>query len=169
MHLYNTITFHLIIIGECCKRKICITRILLFHLLMKHTGSSFPYKMQRERELVKAFKQELAQCKHISMNKVFERVVKHPCSRFWVSEERAAIAVSAMLRGCDVVFANGMKRQMYRELFRRYNEMRAQNKGLPLSRIIFRIVNSPAPHFYLSASQAKIIINAARKRHVVKW
>lgn len=134
-------------------------------ILMKHLGSSFPYKYQRELELMKAFRQELSEAKHINMDEIFKRVVKRPCSRFWVTEERAAIAVSAMLRGGgDAVFANNLKRQMYKEIFRKYQEMRITHKGMPMAKIIFIIVNSPAPHFYLSPSQAKIIINSHRSK-----
>lgn len=131
---------------------------------MKHLGSYFPYKKQREVELIRAFRQEIADSKHINMDEIFKRVVLRPCSRFWVSEERAAIAVSSMFRGCDAGITNKLKRNMYSELFRRYKELRLKNKGVPMSRIIYVIVNSPAPQFYLSPSQAKMIINAARKK-----
>lgn len=129
---------------------------------MKHIGSSFPYKKERECELLCAFKRELANSKHIVMNSILQRVVNSPCSKFWVTEERAAIVISNMLCG-KAIFATDSKREMFTELLKRYKEERKKRKTEPISRIVFDIVNSPAPKFYLSISQAKIIINAARK------
>lgn len=132
---------------------------------MKHKGASFPYKKQRELELMNAFKQVLSESKHIRMDDIFGRVVNRPCSRFWVSEERATIAVSTMLRGCGGIVTNKLKRKMYNEIFCRYKKLRLENPRVPMSHIIYSIVNSPAPQFYLSPSQAKIVINKARAKH----
>ena len=131
---------------------------------MKHLGSSFPYKKERERELLKVFKRELANSKHIVMKSILQRVVNNPCSKFWVTEERATIVISNMLCG-KAIFAKQSKKEMFEEILRRYKIERTKRKTEPMSRIIFDIVNSPAPKFYLSVSQAKIIINAARKSH----
>ena len=129
---------------------------------MKHIGSVFAFQKEREKELYAAFRKEIANCKHINMKQIFSNVVKYPCSRFWVSEERAAIVISKFIRGRPIL-ATASKKAMYCEIYKRYKELKERNKNIPMSRLVYQVVNSPAPHFYLSPSQAKIIINKLRR------
>ena len=130
---------------------------------MKHLGSIFVYQREREKELYAAFKKEIACCKHINMKEIFSNVVKYPCSRFWVSEERAAIVISEIVRGRPIL-ATASKKEMYREIYKRYKKLKEKNRNVPMSRLIYQVINSPSPQFYLSPSQAKIIINKLRKK-----
>lgn len=130
---------------------------------MKHIGSTSYYKQQREHELMTTFRQLLHECRHVNMEKLFKQVVLKPCSRFWVSEERATIVVCRMMRGLPVI-ATHCKREMYDEIFTRCNALKSQSPALSMSQIVCRVVSAPAPKFYLSASQAKAIINSIRRK-----
>ncbi len=129
---------------------------------MKHIGSIFPYAAERERELLHAFRVVMATTKHIIMNQVFSEVVSMPCSRFWVSEERAITVIRTMMAG-RYICTTGEKRDMYDEIFARVKELRISHHEAPLQLLVSIVVNSPAPRFYLSASQAKSIINRVRR------
>lgn len=129
---------------------------------MRKHKAKFPYSAERDKELLRAFRSELSECRHILMDDIYKRIVKRPCSRFWVTEERAAIAVSLMLHG-ERVCSSGAKLSMFREIFRRYLIERARQPGRSMASIVERIVNSPAPEFYISPSRAKSILLRARK------
>jgi hypothetical protein len=131
---------------------------------MKHIGSTSYYKQQRERELMTAFRQLLHECSHVNMEKLFKQVVMNPCSRFWVSEERATIVIGRMMRGLPVIVTH-CKREMYNEIFTRCKALKSQSPSLSMSQIVCRVVSAPAPKFYLSASQAKAIINNLRRKN----
>ena len=130
-------------------------------LSMKHVGSVFPYKEWRGRELLRAFYEELHQCKFIRMDEIFERVAKHACSRFWVSEERAAIVIAELLRGGEFTYS-GAKGRMYREIYERCLVMRETCPTLGLGEIVSKVVNSNAPEFYMSPAQVKFVVNKMR-------
>ena len=61
------------------------------------------------------------------------------------------------------ICTTGEKRDMYDEIFARVKELRISHPEAPLQLLVFIVVNSPAPRFYLSASQAKSIINRVRR------
>lgn len=128
---------------------------------MKHFGSCFPYKRQREKELMTVFRSVLASSARVNMMNVFREVVSRPCSRYWVTEERAAIVISSIMRGTYTPLGRD-KHDMYMSLYRRFLETRSQCPNLPYQELIFLSVNSPAPRFFLSPSLAKTIINGVR-------
>lgn len=128
---------------------------------MKHFGSCFPYKRQREKELMTVFRSVLASSARVNMMNVFREVVSRPCSRYWVTEERAAIVISSIMRGTYAPLGKD-KHDMYMSLYRRFLETRSQRPNLPYQELIFLSVNSPAPRFFLSPSLAKTIINGVR-------
>ena len=66
---------------------------------MKHPGSCSEFSAQRNAELLRAYRNVLSKKSYFNVNSDFNMVVNEPCSRFWISEERAMIVVSAMLRG----------------------------------------------------------------------
>ena len=128
---------------------------------MKHLGSYFPYKAEREKELMTAFRSILASVHRVNMMNVFREVVSRPCSRYWVTEERVAVFVSSIRRGTHMPLGRD-KHDMYMSLYRRFLETRSQCPNLPYQELIFLSVNSPAPRFFLSPSLAKTIINGVR-------
>lgn len=134
---------------------------------MKKKGAKFPYEIQRERELVQAYRKELAECKHIQMDEIYRKVAKCPCSRFWVTEERATIAVSNLLNGRGVCSSDS-KGEMYKEIFRRYLLLKGFHPNRTIAWIVRHIVNSEAPEFYLSPSRVKSILNRAKRRRFSK-
>lgn len=131
---------------------------------MKHRGSLMEYSQERSDDLMRAYDEYISACEYIRMPDVYAYIVNMPSSRFWVSGIRAALVVSAMMRGEPVL--DGMwptKREMYEEIFRRVAEMSKANPQLNISELCARVVCQPAPKFYLTPGSAKVMVCKARK------
>lgn len=130
---------------------------------MRKKNAIFPYAEQRNAELFCAFKRIAEGAKNIFIPDILKAVVAQPCSRFWVSEERATIVVSAMLRGVSLPMGEE-KGKMYKEILRRVLEMRERDRGSgrSLYYTVSSVVNSPSPSFYMSPGNASRLINKMR-------
>lgn len=106
---------------------------------------------QRNCDLLRAYRMQLAKAKYISMPEIFERVANTPASRFWVSEERAAVEMARMLAGKPFSRMRPNKREMFREIFRRFLKLREQFPEKSVYELASIVVNQPAPKFYLTA------------------
>lgn len=127
---------------------------------MRKTGSNFEFKKERDNAVVETFRRLAAQCTHIRMPQLMERLVMEPCARFWVSEERATIVVAAMMRGEEATTGMGSsKRRMFAEIFKRVKALRAENLTCPLVRLVRMVIDSPAPEFYLTPRSAQNILS----------
>lgn len=129
---------------------------------MKHKGSVAEFGRQRNRELLSNFKSVIGSQVSIDLDAAFREVVSMPASRFWVSEPRASIVVNDMMRGVSISGMNPEKRDMFREIFRRVELIRRDEK-VSVSEAVFRVVNSEAPRFYLTPGTARVIIYRLRK------
>lgn len=122
---------------------------------MKHHGSILEFHAQRNNELMKAFRETLEKMNFINLQEAAVAVVNTPCSRFWVSEERATAVIKEMLKGRPIVFAmRPPKREMFEEIYRRVMVIRDTKPDVPLYDIVFEVVNSPAPKFYMDPACA---------------
>lgn len=84
------------------------------------------------------------------MPNIFELVADSPASRFWVSEERATIVISAMAAGKPLPRMRHNKREMFDEIYRRFLIERKANPNKSTYELVAKIVNQPAPKFYLT-------------------
>lgn len=131
---------------------------------MKYHGCILEFTHQRNDELMRAFRKAIATRNFIDISEISQAVVNTPCSRFWVSEERAMVVVSALLKGRPVL--NTMrptKREMFQEIFSRVLELRKRHPDMPLFDVIMDVVNSPAPKFYMRPRCAMEIIYKIKK------
>lgn len=130
---------------------------------MKYPGSILDFTHQRNDELLRAFREQLALADYVVMPEIFEKVANSPTRRFWVSEERAAIVISAMLSGKPLPRMLPTKREMFEEIFRRFIKCRKAHPGISLADAIAIVVHSPAPKFYLTPRTAGEIIYRIKK------
>lgn len=119
--------------------------------MAKNFGSVMGFTHQRNCDLLRAYRMQLAKAKYISMPEIFERVANTPASRFWVSEERAAVEMARMLAGKPFSRMRPNKREMFREIFRRFLKLREQFPEKSVYELASIVVNQPAPKFYLTA------------------
>lgn len=134
---------------------------------MKYFGSAMEFVRQRDRALLDAFNRILSSGDKPSVNEACLRVAQSPSPRFWVSPERATIVVGAMLAGRPMPRMRQSKRDMFNEIFSRFNAMRAAAPGISIYDAVSVIINQPAPSFYLSArTVALFVYRAIRNRNV---
>lgn len=130
---------------------------------MKPHGSHYEYEEQRNDNLMEVYHEIIVKANHVRMPDVYEKVANSPSRRFWVSEERAAIVVSAMMRGDSLDRMRPLKREMYNEIYRRAMELRDKHPNMPISQLVAQVVEQPAPKFYLTPGSAKVLICKIRK------
>lgn len=136
---------------------------------MKHKGRGVDFTHQRNDELMKAFRRALAKCSFIDLHEVCEVTANTPCSRFWVSEERATIVVSAIIKGKPILETmKPNKREMFSEIHRRTLELRQYRPNDSLFNVVWDVVNSPAPKFYLTTDSVLQTIWKIKKGHYSK-
>lgn len=117
---------------------------------MKYYGSILDFTQERNQELMWVYQEELSKAGYIVMPKIFEQVANSPCSRFWVSEERAAIVISTLLAGKVIPNMRKNKREMFDEIFRRFLIVREQYPEKSIYALAIMVVNQPAPKFYMT-------------------
>lgn len=118
--------------------------------MAKHFGSIMDFTRERNDDLMRAYREQLALANYIIMPEIFEKVAESPAKRFWVSEERAAVEVSRMLVGKPFSRMRQNKREMFEEIFRRYIALRDLHPDKSLFVLVPDIVRQPAPKFYLT-------------------
>ena len=131
---------------------------------MKHKGNKCDFTKERNSELLQAYRKLIAEKSFIESDKVFKEVINMPASRFWVSEERAAIVLSLMMNGDKLKNMLPSKREMFFEIFRRAKELRKKNPQYTFKELAQMIVVQPAPKFYLTSDSAMVIITCEKKR-----
>lgn len=127
------------------------------------------YSQERSDDLMRAYDEYLASCDYIRMPDVYRSIVNMPSRRFWVSDIRAALVVSAMIRGearLDKMCLS--KREMYEEIYRRVAAMREKHPEKTTSELCAMVVMQPAPKFYLTPGSAKIMVCKARKEWITR-
>ena len=131
---------------------------------MKYRGCILEFTHQRNDELMRAFREALDKRPFIDISEVSEVIVNMPCSRFWVSEERAMVVVSAIIKGKPVLDTmRPTKREMFQEIYNRVCLLRQQQPDAPLFDLVMDVVNSPAPKFYMRPRCAMEIIYKIKK------
>lgn len=117
---------------------------------MKYFGSSVEFTRQRNADLMRVFRQKLAEADVIRMPEIFRQVAESPSSRFWVSEERAAIVIASIQAGRKLPTMTLNKREMFDEIYRRYSLLRALYPQRSIIDLASEIVHQPAPKFYFT-------------------
>lgn len=133
---------------------------------MKYHGSIIPYAHQRNSYLMKIYRQECSERNHILVTdeEFLNSIINHPCPRFWVSEERALVVISNLLDGVPVLDTmHPSKREMFQEIYKRVVALRKEHPDKRLYDIVFDVVNSPAPKFYLQPRSALQYIYKIKK------
>lgn len=122
------------------------------------------YSRERLDDLMRAHDEYISSCRYIRMPDVYGSIVNMPSRRFWVSDVRAALVVSAMMRKeVDLDSMWPLKKEMYEEIFSRVMRLREEHPGLSTSELCARVVVQPAPKFYLTPGSAKMMVCKARK------
>lgn len=130
---------------------------------MKPHGSNSEFKQQRNDDLMRAYHELIKSAQYILMPEIYHKVVNMPTRRFWISEGRAAIVISAMMKGDTLENMGPLKREMYNEIYSRVIKLREKKPDLPIIQLVEMVVEQPAPKFYLTPGSAKVLICKIRK------
>ena len=112
---------------------------------------------------MRAYHELIKSAQHILMPEIYRKVVNMPSRRFWISEGRAAIVISAMMKGDTLENMGPLKREMYNEIYSRVIKLREKKPHLPIIQLVEMVVEQPAPKFYLTPGSAKVLICKIRK------
>ncbi len=145
--------------------------------MKKKQGSIFEYETLRNRDLIRAYDKQIAlhfaERKPIILTEIFSLIADMPSTRFWVSEERAAIIVAGIMKGDTLEGMGKMKREMFMEIYKRTMDIRRANPKLSLYHAVAKACNQPAPKFYLTPNSVKVIIYKIKRgwyeRRKKKW
>ncbi|MBQ1227467.1 MAG: hypothetical protein IIX79_05205 [Alistipes sp.] len=130
---------------------------------MRNSGSTFEYAKERNEDIMRAYVAQIQSSDVIKLPVVLDRVVNTPTKRFWVSPERAAIVVSRIIKGDSLIEMRPPRREMFFEIYRRVKLLRKEDPSASLYSLVFRVVQEPAPKFYLTPGSAKVIIHRVKK------
>jgi len=131
---------------------------------MKHKGSICDYVEERNRDLLRAFHEVIASGAHPSVPDIYRATANSPASRFWVSEERAAVVLTLMFNKRKLPKMIKSKREMFNEIYRRAVKLKAKNPDMTMLELATNVVHQPAPKFYLTGGSTKVIITYAKKK-----
>lgn len=134
---------------------------------MKHKGALAEYSKERLDDLMRVYDEYLTSCGYIRMPEVYNTIVNMPSTRFWVSDKRAEVVISAIMRGENVLQGMwSLKREMYEEIYLRVIALRKKNPHLSTAKLCAIVVCEPAPKFYLTPETAKAMVCKARKEWI---
>lgn len=122
---------------------------------MKSSGCILSFTCERNAALLKAYREHVGAAGFIRLDEIGEKIVNSPSPRFWVSEERAAAVVSAIMRGKPILETmRPTKREMFAEIHRRVVDLKKKHPDWNLCQLVSKVVNAPAPKFYMEVSSA---------------
>ena len=116
---------------------------------------------------MRVYDKHIASCERILMDDVCSHIVNMPARRFWVSEIRASLVISKMMRGeANLNKMCHTKREMYEEIYRRVIELKDKHPNKSTSELCAIVVAQPAPKFYLTPGSARVYICKARNEWI---
>lgn len=132
---------------------------------MRPKGTQLEFTQERTVDLMRAYRKYLSSCRYINMSDVYENIVNMPASRFWVSEKRAFLVVSAILANKEDELSgmNPLKKEMFIEIANRIRQLQKTQSSAHLSELCSEVILQPAPKFYMSRASAKSIIQQYKK------
>lgn len=129
---------------------------------MKKLGAVMDFTQQRDEELWGAYKSALRTAQYIFLPDIWLAVASMPCSRLWVSEERALAVVQLHRAGRQPLGdMRPQRRRLFAEVLRR---VAAADPALPLKEAVWRAVHAPAEEFYLSPWRVQRLIYQIKHR-----
>lgn len=135
-----------------------------FIKIMGVQGRSFEYKELRDKDLMRAYREQIASQRNIHLPDVLRQTVNSPSQRFWVSDTRANIIMSRLRKGDSLPEMNGNKKRMFLEIYRRVCILSEEYPDMSLSELTSIVVEQPAPCFYITPQSAKVIIHKIKKK-----
>lgn len=118
------------------------------------------FKDERDTDFMETYhsviKRHAKKAVFMKRDSLLQETIDSPAKRFYVSEEQAVRTISRMLRGETPGCKSPLKKKMYKEIFKRVVAC-AMECDDTLTDIIYKVVNSEAPCFYIGLKTARIL------------
>ena len=126
-------------------------------------------RKMRKEDVTNAFFETMREVRKenplVTQNEVIELAVKSRAPRFYVTFENARRYVSLMARKKKIPIVNANKLEMYKEIYKRYINRIKESKNHYRYLILERIIEEPAPSFYLDEDTFRgIVYKTLRER-----
>ena len=133
---------------------------------MKKKGAVMEYSKERSDDLMRAYRDYLSSRKHIVMPEVYKTICNMPSRRFWVSDTRASLVVSAIIRDGKKVLDGmwALRKEMYEEIYNRVMELKKLYPNKSITELCCKVVEQPAPKFYLTPGSTKLLVCKIRRK-----
>ena len=132
---------------------------------MRHKKSCIEYTLERDVDLMSAYRNVLQAGNYANCYDLMKSVVCMPAKRFWVSEERAFCVYYSIRKDPNFLSSFGpTKKEMFAEIYNRMEMLHREQPQLNIRELAFKVVNQPAPKFYITAGTASVIIHYFKKR-----
>lgn len=130
---------------------------------------------QRDEALFEAYTQAIREKFFASQSDAIDYVRRNKAPRFYIDGHFCAIIIGRMQKGLPTQLKGEQRKRKFDELFRLFKEEKAkpENAGVSDGEICMRIVEMPAPEFYLNYRAASGIIAKERemrqKKMMMRW
>lgn len=135
--------------------------------MSKPHGTKFEFERERAKHLLQEYRDYLSSHSRILNRDMYAHIVNCRSPRFWVTNTRATIVMSDMLKGRSISHMRRYKREMYYEIFRRVCAMLRRRPAMNLLDAVSEVICQAAPKYYMSPESAKVLIYNERKR--IRW
>ena len=131
-------------------------------------------RMQRDEALFEAYTRALRERNFASQSEAINFVRRGPAPRFFIDGNFCTIVIGRMRRGKPTGLKGEQRKRKFYDLYRLFLQEKAKpgNESLPVREICSRIVEMPAPEFYLNYRAASGIIARQRElkiKELEKW
>ncbi len=134
---------------------------------MKNTLNSSVREM-RKQDVIDSFFDSLKELRKskpfATQNEVIEHAVKKGAPRFYVTFENARRFISLLSRRKKLPLVNSNKLEMYKEIYKRYMQQVKDSSKRYKYLILEKIIEEPAPSFYLDEETFRGIIYKTLRR-----
>ena len=122
----------------------------------------------RDKDLFKAYEKTLKRLgKKATETKRIDILImasNSQAQQFYISPYWAMHTVPAILRGEDPNIKSPYRKELVIEIARRYKKLKQEKPDIPMMEAMEKIINTPAPQFYLSPKSVKIIFHNILKK-----
>lgn len=119
---------------------------------------------ERDENILKVFESKVKECDLLLIHDVYRAVAESPAERFWVTARRAYDVIKRMHNGIALKNMFPLRKEMYDEIYTRVQRIREKHPSMTLFDAVTRVIEEPAPKFYLNAMTIKNIVTSCIRK-----
>lgn len=131
---------------------------------MRHKGSISEDAIAMREDFYNSYKKVLASSSYIKLRDIVRKAINSPAPRFYVSPERALAVIQKIKKGESIAYMSESRKDMYSEIFNRVHSYLEANPYLSIREAIRKVINSPAPKFYINEGTAIVTLHYIKKQ-----